>query len=179
MNQAPHILGRYHELLPVDAEDAVLPVVPEAIAARFVPIPRAHVAGHQRKASSLLALCGADRVEASSSAVRADTRCSSSALTRSSCRGLAVELGKDLDLGPQHFRHHRHRHVIHRAHLVAAQAIDVGQMDGGDEDHRRLLEARMLADHRGELEAVELRHADVHEDHGDIRLQEVLQRLPA
>ena len=90
--------------------------------------------------------------------------------------GLAVQLGEHLDLGAQHFRHHRHRHVVDRAHLVAAQPIDVGQLDGRDEDDRGLLKARMLADHRRELEAVELRHADVDQNDGDVVLE---QKLPA
>jgi hypothetical protein len=50
-------------------------------------------------------------------------------------------------------------------------------MDGGDEDDRGVLEARMLADHGSELEAVELRHADVHQDDGDLLLEQILQRL--
>ena len=33
---------------------------------------------------------------------------------------LAIELGEHLDLRAQYFRHDRHRHVIDRAHLVAA-----------------------------------------------------------
>ena len=39
-----------------------------------------------------------------------------------------------------------------------------------------LLEARMLADHRRELEAVELRHADVDQHDRDVVLE---QKLPA
>ena len=35
----------------------------------------------------------------------------------------------------------------------------------------------MLADHRGELKAVEIRHADVDQDDGDVVLQQMLQRL--
>ena len=35
----------------------------------------------------------------------------------------------------------------------------------------------MLADHRRELEAVELRHADVDQDDGDLVLQQMLERL--
>ena len=91
--------------------------------------------------------------------------------------GLAIELGEDPDLGAQHLRDDRHRHVVDRAHLVAAQTVDVGQLDGGDEDDRGLLEARMLADHRGQLEAVELRHADVDQNDGDLVLEQLLQRL--
>ena len=37
------------------------------------------------------------------------------------------------------------------------------------------LEARMLADHGGELEAVELRHADVDENDRDVVLEQELQ----
>ena len=88
--------------------------------------------------------------------------------------GLAVELGEHPDLGAQHLGNDRHRDVIHRAHLVAAQPVEVGQLDGGDEDDRRLLEARMLADHRRQLEAVELRHADVDQHDGDVGLQQML-----
>ena len=40
-----------------------------------------------------------------------------------------------------------------------------------------LLKARMLADHRGELEAVEIRHADVDQDERDLVLEQVLERL--
>jgi hypothetical protein len=50
-------------------------------------------------------------------------------------------------------------------------------VDGGDEDDRRLLEARVLADHRRQLEPVELRHADVDQDDGDILLEQLLERF--
>ena len=39
------------------------------------------------------------------------------------------------------------------------------------------LEARMLADHRRQLEAVEVRHDDVDQHDGDVVLQQMLQRL--
>jgi hypothetical protein len=57
--------------------------------------------------------------------------------------------------------------------------IDLGEMNRRNEDHRDLLEARMLADHRGKLEAVELRHADVHQHDGDLVLEQVLERFLA
>ena len=72
-----------------------------------------------------------------------------------------------------------HRNVVDRAHLVAAQPVDIADLNGGDEDHRRLLEARMLADHGGELESVELRHADVDQNDRDFVLEQVFQRLAA
>ena len=165
------------EVLGIDAEDAVLAVVPQPIAGDADPNPTSPSC--RRRAPG----CGAARsarsraVDASSSAVRSATRRSSSALSCSSCARLAIELDENPDLGAQHLRNDRHRHVVDGAHLVAAQAVDVGQMDGGDEDDRGLLEPRMLADHRRQLEAVEVRHADVHQDDGDLRLQQLLERL--
>src|SRR5499425_1853795 len=91
--------------------------------------------------------------------------------------GFAIELGEDPDLGAQHFGNDWHRDVIDRAHFIGAQAVDVGQMDGGNEDDRGALKARMLANHRGQLEAVEFGHAHVHEDDGDVMLEEVFERL--
>ena len=91
---------------------------------------------------------------------------------------LAIELGKNPDLGAQHLRDHRDRNVVDGAHFIGAQPVDIGQMDGGDEDDRGALEARMLADHRSQLEPVEFRHAHVHEDDRDILLEQLLERLP-
>ncbi len=90
---------------------------------------------------------------------------------------LAIEVGEHADLGPQDLGHHRHRHVVHRPALVAAQPVEVGEHHGGDEDDRRLLEPRVLADHRRQLVAVELRHAHVHQHDRDLGLEQVLQRL--
>ena len=41
-----------------------------------------------------------------------------------------------------------------------------------------LLEARMIADHRRELEAVELRHDDVDQHDGDVVAQQVIEGFP-
>ena len=110
--------------------------------------------------------------------MRSATRRSSSSIELLELTRLAIELGENADLGAQHFRDDRHRDIIHGAHLIGAQAIDIGEMNGGNEDDRGLLKARMLADHRGELKAVELWHADVDQDDGDILLEQLLQRLP-
>jgi hypothetical protein len=72
----------------------------------------------------------------------------------------------------------RDRNVIDRPHLVGAQPVDIGQMDRRDEDDRRVLKPRVLADHRRQLEPVQLGHAHVHEDDGNILFQQLLERLP-
>ena len=90
---------------------------------------------------------------------------------------LAKKLDENLDLRAQDLRDHRHRHVVDGTHFVAAQSIDVGQQNGGDEDQRGLLEARMIADHRRELETVDVRHVDVDENDGDVVLEQQLERL--
>src|SRR6185295_651766 len=89
--------------------------------------------------------------------------------------GLAVELGENPDLGAEHLRHNRNRDVIDRAHLIGAQTVDVGQVNGRNKDDRRVLEAGMLADHGGQLETVEIGHADVDENDRDILLEQVSQ----
>ena len=90
---------------------------------------------------------------------------------------LAIEFGENLHLGAEHLGNDRHRNVIDGAHLVGAQAIDVGQMDRRNEDDRGALKTRMLADHRRQLEPVELRHAYVDEDDRDLVLEQVLERF--
>ena len=176
MDQGANVLGGDAEVLSVDAEDAVLAVVPKAIAGVAIPIPGAHVAGCERQASAFLALPQLRgrglQLGGPGGNPLFQLRVHAFELAR-----LAVKLDENLDLGPQHLRDDRNRHVIDGAHLVAAQAVHVGQVNGGDEDHRGLLEPRMLADHGGKLEAVEVRHADVHQDDRDLRLQQVLQRL--
>ena len=91
--------------------------------------------------------------------------------------GLAIQVGEHPHLGAQQFRHHRHRHVVHRARLVAAQQVELAHLDRRDEDDRGALEARMFADHRRQLEAVEVRHDDIDQHDGDLVSQQMLQRL--
>ncbi len=52
-------------------------------------------------------------------------------------------------------------------------------MHGRDEDDCRRFEARVLANQRRKLETVEIGHADVDQDDGDVDLQQLLKRLPA
>ena len=69
--------------------------------------------------------------------------------------------------------------IIDGSALVSLEPVQIGEMHAGNKNDRGLLKAGMLPNHVGQLEAVELRHADVHQHDGDIVLQQVFQRLPA
>ena len=90
---------------------------------------------------------------------------------------LAKQIHEDADLGAQNLRNDRHRHVVDRAARVSLEPVEIGQMDAGDEDDRRLLKARVLAHHRRQLESVELRHADIDQDHGHVGVEQMIERL--
>src|SRR6202035_2542065 len=117
------------------------------------PIPRTHVAGRKRHIASLLArnqprvrsrqFCGA----------LADTMLQFG-IELLQFLGFTIELDENLDLGPEHFRHYGHRHVIDRAHLIASEMIDLGELDGRNKNYGDLLETWMLANHGGEFKAV-------------------------
>ncbi len=51
------------------------------------------------------------------------------------------------------------------------------EVDRGNKDDRSPLKARMLADQVGQLKAIEVRHAHVHQDDRDVGFEEMLQRL--
>src|SRR5262245_59048032 len=81
---------------------------------------------------------------------------------------LAIKIDEHAHLSAQHPGNDGYGHIIHGAHLVALQAIELGKVDRGDEDHRRFLEARMLADHARQLETIELWHTDIDENDRDV-----------
>ena len=176
VDQRPDAVDPHFDGAGSDAEDAVLAVIPLAFAARDIPLPGAHLAGREREAARPLALHQA-RVGGFELGGAFRDAIFQTAIELLELLGLAVELGEDLDLGAQHLRNDRHRHVVHGAHLVAAHQIAVGELDRRNEDDRGLLEARMLADHRGELEAVELRHADVDQQDRHVVAQQLIERL--
>jgi hypothetical protein len=60
--------------------------------------------------------------------------------------------------------------------LIAAQPIEIAHVHRRHEDERGAAIARVLADHPGELEPVELGHLHVHEHHRDLVLQQLLER---
>ena len=56
--------------------------------------------------------------------------------------------------------------------------IGVGQRDGRDKNDCGLLKARMIADHPSEFKTVELRHADIAQNDGDVLFEKMLEGLP-
>ena len=91
---------------------------------------------------------------------------------------LHVELDERVHLRAQNLRDDRHLQIIHRADFVALQPIEIGEMHAGHEDDRRAPEAGMVANHLRQLEAVEFRHADVHNDDGELGLEKLIERFP-
>ena len=83
-------------------------------------------------------------------------------------RGLAIQIDEHADLGAQDLGHDRNRDVVDRAGRVALTR---------SRSVRWMAETKMIAvfwqrgccaNHRGELEAVELRHAHVHQHDRDV-----------
>jgi hypothetical protein len=92
---------------------------------------------------------------------------------------LPEQLAQHRDFRTQDLRYHRHEHVVHCAEVVAADAVQIGDVHGGHEDDRRLFVARMLMDEAGRLEAVHARHVDVEQDDGEFHFHQARQRLRA
>jgi hypothetical protein len=169
---------RHRELLRIDAVDRVLALVPDDRARDQIPVPGAHAAGRESETAPLLALEQPD-----GRGLKLGRALGHPVLEFGvqplELPVLAIEVSEHAHLGAQQLGYDRHRHIVDRAHFVTAQMVDLGEMDRRDEDHRDLPEARMLADHRGELETVQLRHAHVHQDDCDLVPEQVLERLLA
>ena len=176
MDEAPQPGNAEVDRARCDAEDAVLTFIEGATAVAAIPVPGPHLAGGERQAAELLGLQQTRVGGFELGGPRRDAPFQL-AVERLELARFPVKFGEHPDLGPEHRRDHRHRHIIDRAHLVAAQRVDLAQMHRRDENDRGFLEARVLAHHLGELEAVELGHADVDEHDGDLSFQEMLQRL--
>src|ERR1700682_3709484 len=74
---------------------------------------------------------------------------------------LAMQIHKYANLCPQQFRNDRDGNIVHGAAFVSLEVVHVCQQYRGDEDDRRLLKARMLADYFSEFKTVEFWHAHI------------------
>ena len=101
-------------------------------------------------------------------------------------RGLALDLAghrEQVDehrhLGAQHDRLDRLEHIVDRAHRIAAHQMLLLLVDRGEEDDRDALGLLAAADDLGGLVAVHAGHVDVEQDHRELALEQVAQRLLA
>ena len=92
---------------------------------------------------------------------------------------LLLQLEQHRDLRAQHVRVDRLQHVVHGAGRVAARDLLGVRVPRGQEDDRGVLVALPALDQLDGLEAVQPRHPDVHDDHGEVVLEEPLERLLA
>ena len=87
------------------------------------------------------------------------------------------QLDEHPDLGAEDVWQERAEEIVDGAERVAAGSVQLVGV-GGEKDDRHVASPRALADHRGGLEAVHLRHVDVEQDHRDVVVEEKAQRLP-
>ena len=84
-----------------------------------------------------------------------------------------VQIDEDRDLVLQNFRHDRFDQVIHRAAREPANDVGVQGVDAREENNWRIAGPPSLPNQRGRLIAVQLRHTDVQQDHGEVFTQQV------
>ena len=92
---------------------------------------------------------------------------------------LAVEIDEDRDLQAQDVRTEGLRDVVDGADVVAAKDLLLLLVRGGQEDDGGVPRPLALLDRARGLEAVEPRHHDVEEDHRELLVEQVPERLLA
>jgi hypothetical protein len=174
MEPLADLLNRRNEAGMIHAENAALPFIPKPGLGCQVIVPGSHIAGHQGQAAALLALPQAVR--------RKRQRLGSLrhpalefVVELLQIPGLAKQFGKHPDFRPQQLGHHGHGNIIDRAGLISPQIIALAQMDGGNEDNRCLLKPRMFPDHLSQLETIQFRHADIHQNDRHLVFQQISQ----
>ena len=93
--------------------------------------------------------------------------------------GQEEQVDEDLDLGLQDLGHDRGCDVIDRAEGVALLHVMLVVEVGGDEDDRDMRRPAAIANQRRGFEAVQARHVDVEQNHREVALEHLLQRLLA
>jgi hypothetical protein len=98
-------------------------------------------------------------------------------LGRAQLGALLLQLQEHRDLRPQHVWVHRLQHVVHCACGIPARDLLGVGVARGEEDHRRVLVPLAPLDQLDGLEPVEPGHPHVHDDHGEILVKQLLERL--
>ena len=93
--------------------------------------------------------------------------------------GLVEELDEDPHLGPQRMGLVGLEDEVGRAQLVAGLDVRLGAVEGRHEDDRHVLGVGPGSDQPGGLEAVQVAHAHVQQDQGEVLLEELAEGLPA
>jgi len=87
-----------------------------------------------------------------------------------------LRLTEDVDengyLRPQHQRHDRLDQIIDGAEGVSSEHLRVRAFTGGEENDRRVRRPPPLANQLRRLEPVHPRHVDVHQDQGEILIEQ-------
>jgi len=78
--------------------------------------------------------------------------------------GFSVQVQKHAHLGTENSWNNGNRDVFDGAVFITPQLIDIGQRHGRHEDDGNLLESRMVADHGGQLEPVQIGHDHIDQD---------------
>ena len=90
---------------------------------------------------------------------------------------LLVQLDEDRDLRAQDLGIERLEEIVDGAGRVAPEDVARVLADRGEEDDRDRARALPLLDQLRRLEAVEVRHLDVEEDHGEVVAQQLPERV--
>ena len=88
------------------------------------------------------------------------------------------QLDEHLHLAAQHIGAHRREDVVDRAERVALRGLHLVGV-GGDEDDGRVRRFLVLADQLRRLQAVDVGHVDVEQDHRELAVQHLAQRFGA
>src|SRR6185437_7860989 len=177
MNSRTNVFRGHYKVLRVDPKNSVVPLIPEVTTGGNVQVPRAHISSRQREASSLFALHQLNSRGFQRRGPFRDARLQFLIQLLELPR-LAIQLGEYLDLRPQHFGDDGNWNIVDRAHFVATQTVHFTEQNGRYENDRCFLKSRVIADHGGKLEAVQVGHADVDQDNGDVRFKQMLKRFP-
>src|ERR1700729_2915547 len=86
--------------------------------------------------------------------------------------GLAVEFGENTNLCSQQLGNNWDGNIVYGPVSISLEAIQIGEVHGGNEDDGGLLKARVLTDKSRQLKAIEFGHADIHQNNSDIGLQQ-------